>query len=284
MWQFLTENWQFKPFLLVACAVVILGYGAITRFRFSLKTPFFFSAVLLLFLSLISPLDTLAHGYLFSAHMIQHIILVLIVPLLFLLGIPSSLVEKLLLRPHAAPVESVLRRPVVAWLAGVGAMWVWHIPALYEASLQNESLHVIKGISLLVAGVIFWWPIFSPVEQSRLDPLVSVLYLFSACVGCTLLGIVITFAPAGLFASAHPHIVHTQGIVTLVRSGWGISQKVDQQIGGLLMWVPCCFLYISIIMLSLARWYRMPEGGLSPSLVSDRLPPVDIGSAIKEEV
>jgi putative membrane protein len=283
-WQFLAENWQFKPLLLVACAAVILGYGVITRFRISVKATFFLSGVLFLFLSLISPLDTLAHGYLFSAHMVQHIILLLIAPLLFLLGIPSSLVEKLLLRPRAAAVESILRRPVVAWLAGVGAMWVWHIPALYEASLQNKSLHIIQGISLLVAGVIFWWPIFSPLDQSRLDPLVSVLYLFSACVGCTVLGVVITFAPAGLFATAHPHIVDTRGVVTLVRNGWGISPKVDQQIGGLLMWVPCCFLYISIIMVSLARWYRTPEEGFSSLLTTGGVSPVAVGSVIKEEM
>ena len=283
-WQFLAENWQFKPLLLVACAAVILGYVVITRFRSSVKATFFLSGVLLLFLSLISPLDMLAHGYLFSAHMVQHIILLLIAPLLLLLGIPSSIVEKFLLRPGAAAVESVLRRPVVAWLAGVGAMWVWHIPALYEASLQDESLHVIQGISLLVAGVIFWWPIFSPLGQSRLDPLVSVLYLFSACVGCTVLGVVITFAPAGLFATAHPHTVDTQGIAMLVRNGWGISPKVDQQIGGLLMWVPCCFLYISIIMVSLARWYKAPEGGLSSSLTPGGVLPVAVGSVIKEKM
>jgi len=283
-WQFLAENWQFKPLLLVACAAVILGYVVITRFRSSVKATFFLSGVLLLFLSLISPLDMLAHGYLFSAHMVQHIILLLIAPLLLLLGIPSSLVEKFLLRPGAAAVESVLRRPVVAWLAGVGAMWVWHIPALYEASLQDESLHVIQGISLLVAGVIFWWPIFSPLGQSRLDPLVSVLYLFSACVGCTVLGVVITFAPAGLFATAHSHLVDTHGVMTLVRNGWGISPKVDQQIGGLLMWVPCCFLYISIIMVSLARWYRAPEDGLSSSLTPGGVLPVAVGSVIKEKM
>ncbi|HWP93304.1 MAG TPA: cytochrome c oxidase assembly protein [Thermodesulfobacteriota bacterium] len=283
-WQLLTESWSFKPLVLAGCTALILGYAALIRLRFTGKTLYFISGVLLLFLSLVSPLNALAHGFLFSAHMLQHIFLLLIVPLLFLLGIPSSLAEKLLLRPRAAAVESVLRGPVIAWLSGVGAMWVWHVPVLYDAALKSESLHVIQQLSLLVAGVIFWWPIFSPFEGSRLNPLVSVLYLFSACVGCTVLGIVITFAPAGLFATSHLHVVDTQGIIGLVRDDWGISRSVDQQVGGLLMWVPCCLLYSSIIMSILARWYKAPEESVVSTLTADGMSPVAISSAGKVEI
>ncbi len=283
-WQLLTEGWSFKPLVLVGCSALILGYAALIRLRFTRKTLYFVSGVLLLFFSLVSPLNALAHGFLFSAHMLQHIFLLLIVPLLFLLGFPSSLAEKSLQRPPAAVVERILRRPVVAWLSGVGAMWVWHVPVLYDAALKSESLNVIQQLSLLVAGVIFWWPIFSPLEGSRLNPLVSVLYLFSACVGCTVLGIVITFAPAGLFAPAHLHVVDTQGIIGFVRGDWGISRSVDQQVGGLLMWVPCCLLYSSIIMTILARWYKAPEESVVSALTADGMSPVAISSAGKEEI
>jgi cytochrome c oxidase assembly factor CtaG len=281
-WQLLTSFWNLKPLVLVGCAALILGYAVALGFRFSEKALFFIAGVLLLLLALVSPLNTLGHGYLFCAHMMQHIILLLIVPLLLLLGLPSSLAEKSSFWPPPDRVVRVLGQPLVGWSLGVGAMWVWHIPALYAATLHNEGLHIVQQLTLLLTGVIFWWPVVAPSEKMRLKPLVSVLYLFSACIGCTILGIVITFAPVGLY-SAHLHTNDTSGILPLLRNNWGISPNIDQQVGGLLMWVPCCLIYISIIMLTLARWYRAPEIDIPPTSAAMNTLEISANSLQKEK-
>lgn len=281
-WEFLTSSWDLKPLVLVGCAALILGYAVALRFRFSDKALFFIVGVFLLLLALVSPLNTLGHGYLFSAHMMQHIILLLIVPLLLLLGLPSSLAEKALFWPPAARVERVLGRPIVAWSLGVGAMWVWHIPALYSAALHNEGLHIVQQLTLLLTGVIFWWPVVGPLEEMRLKPLISVSYLFSACIGCTVLGIIITFAPVSLY-SAFLHTNDTLGILSLLRNNWGISPNIDQQVGGLLVWVPCCLIYISVIMLTLARWYGAPETDITPTSSAINTLEISANSLQKEE-
>jgi Predicted membrane protein len=281
--QLLTSTWALKPSVLIICAALVLGYGAALRFRFSKETVFFIAGVFLLLLALLSPLDTLGHDYLFSAHMLQHILLLLIVPLSLLLGIPSWLAKKALVRSHISRVERVLGHPLLAWLLGIGAMWIWHIPALYNATMENEGLHVMQQLSLPIIGIIFWWPVIAPLEELRLAPLISILYTFFACIGCTTLGIIITFASIGLY----PHYLHpndTLGILSLIRNGWGISPEVDQQFGGLLMWVPGCLIYISIIMLTLARWYSSPEEGIISTSPASTSLQITVSSVPKEEI
>jgi len=121
---------------------------------------------------LLSPLNTLADGYLFSAHMAQHILLLLIVPALLLLSLPRPL--------SLAVGPRVLAQPLVGWLAGVGAMWFWHAPALCNAAVASPPVHALQIVSLLVLGSLFWRQILAPREQERLSPPGAVLYLFSA--------------------------------------------------------------------------------------------------------
>ena len=147
----------------------------------------------------------------------------------------------------------VVFHPIIAWLAGVGSMWIWHIPALYIELEKSPLLQLIQMLSLIILGLIFIWPVFTPVEYKKLQPLQSSLYLFTACVGCTVLGIFITFAPAGLYTSYYAGSNGT--IINFIRSDWGITRKIDQQMGGI-MWVPACFVYLTNIMISLSKWYK----------------------------
>ena len=84
---------------------------------------------------------------------------------------------------------------VGAWFLGVGGMWLWHAPALCNAAVTNVWVHRLQYVSLLLMGLAFWWPIIGPWTRQRLSPLAGMIYLFSACVGCTVLGIIITFSP-----------------------------------------------------------------------------------------
>ncbi len=151
-----------------------------------------------------------------------------------------------------------LAHPLLTWLCGGVAMWLWHWPPLYDLALHAPAAHLAEHVSLLLLGTVFWWPVIAPTEHSRLQPLLAVVYLFTGCVGCTVLGIVITFAPTGLYP-AYLAPADPLGILPLVRDGWGLTAQLDQQLGGLLMWIPACLIYLSGIIAVLARWYGSPE-------------------------
>jgi cytochrome c oxidase assembly factor CtaG len=250
------SHWNFSilGFLIIIFFLLIQLIG--NQFRFSRRSVYFLGGIVLLLLSLFSPLNYLGHFYLFSAHMIQHILLLLIVPPLLLVGTNPEFLEKILRQPAMRPLTTFLFFPVVAWFFGVGSMWIWHIPSLMAYMKHNPVLQVFHVLSLLVAGLIFAWPVFSPADWKRLQPLQCVLYLFTACVGCTVLGIFITFAPAGMYTSMFTG--KDPAVLNLLHSRWDISALADQQAGGLIMWVPACFIYITDILATLHRWYRTP--------------------------
>lgn len=256
--QLLTSSWTFEPWVLVFALVLMAGYGLATGFRLKVKSIIFSTGVLIMLLSVVSPLDYLGRYYLFSAHMVQHILLLLVVPLLLLIGIPESAAEKALnVKPFGA-VMKALGNPIIAWFLGVGSMWAWHMPSLHNIVLQNNDLYIAQQISFVLVGMIFWWPVFAPVEDRRLSPLASTLYLASACLGCTILGIIITFAGAGLY-TAYLNPADTAGILPYLRNDLCITPGVDQQIGGLTMWVPGCLIYLTASMITIAKWYATPE-------------------------
>lgn len=258
IWQVLSSTWNMEPWVLISALFLLVGYGVATGFKFTKLSALFISGIALYVFALVSPLDYLGRTYLFSAHMIQHILLLLVVPLLLLLGIPKTLADRALRVEPFGFIMKVLGQPIIAWFLGVGAMWVWHLPSLHDMVLANDSLYIAQQISFVLIGMIFWWPVFAPVESRRLSPLTSTLYLSSACLGCTILGMLITFAGAGLYA-AYMTPVDTLGILPLLRGELCLTPGVDQQIGGLTMWVPGCLIYLAASMVTLARWYSTEE-------------------------
>ncbi len=253
---FLKAGWDWEPTVIAGCAALAACYLALVREP--LRALSFLGGVLLLFLDLVSPIDALGDHYLFSAHVVQHFLLALVIPVLWLLGIPRRLAEKALQKPALAAMESVLAKPLLAWPLAVGTMLAWHVPAFFNAALASGGLHIFQHLSFLVTGTIFWWPILHPIEERRLVALGGISYLFSACVACSLLGAVLTFVAPGLYP-AYLNPEDAAGILPVIRDGWGLDPKNDQQLGGLLMWVPGCLVYLSGIMLTAARWFTAQE-------------------------
>jgi cytochrome c oxidase assembly factor CtaG len=245
-----------------------------------------FCGLLILVACIAVPFPALDYDTPFTGHMVRHVGLLLLAAPLLAMAIPSD-------NPMRKTLTNLsrltARRPMIAWVAGVSMMWFWHLPVLYNApanaagilSCSPFLLHpihaaaaipihatsaalpaptaaaplsasitlslpttltslipVIRDASLLVAGFLFYWPLVTPYPSFRLPALQAILYLAFACITCSLAGLLITYAPHGMYRGVSVH---------------------DQQSGGLIMWVPCCFLYLSASMWLLIRWLSQKE-------------------------
>ena len=256
---FLISSWSWHPEVILGC----IGLGALYAYLSELKVDgqavFFYLGLALLFLALESPLDVLSDDYLFSAHMLQHLILILFVAPLFLLGLPSQWIQRILDWKPTARLEKVFGLPAVAWSIGVATLYFWHIPVFYNAAIANENIHTLEHLCFLVSAVIFWWPVILPnQEKRRLSAFGNMLYIFAGAVANVVLGIVITFSSVSLYP-AYVHPEDAFGILPLIRNGLGITPQSDLQLGGLLMWIPGGIFYLSAILIAFAHWFHQPD-------------------------
>lgn len=254
----LTE-WDWQPSIIggtiLILALYVYAVGPL-REKFHLaneispgKVLAFVLGVNLMFLSLFSALDELGDRYLFSAHMLQHLILTMVGPPLMLIGTPGWLIEPLLRNRVVLRIGKILTHPVVAFTLFNVDIWVWHAPPLYDATLVNLNLHILEHVSFVLFGLIFWWPMFSPVKEGlpRLSTGGQILYLFFGSMPMMVLGAGLTFVPP-LYT---PYLYAPRV--------WGLSPAADQQLGGLLMWVPVSLYMIVIMSILFIRWMQQLE-------------------------
>jgi putative membrane protein len=246
--QFLVSSWTWNTTPFVSSAIGVAMY--MWAFGVHRRILYLVAAAGVFLLTLVSPLTALAAGYLFSAHMLQHMLLLLIVPALLLMSLPR--------RVSLQPRSWFLANSLVAWFAGVSAMWLWHARPLCNAAVSSQLVNTVQIASLIVLGAIFWRPILAPREDERLSPAGAVLYLFSACIACSILGILITFAPVSV-CPIYSQPADRLGILNLIQTKWAFTPEKDQQVGGLLMWVPMCLVYLSAIVAQLARWFAQSD-------------------------
>lgn len=251
--------WEVEPSIVVGCTLLMLGYLVMVRFRMDRRTLLFALGDLLLFLTLVGPLDFLGDDYMFSAHMLEHLLLILAVPPLMLLGLPEKPLRSFLRLPLVGGVERFLRRALVAWILMVGTMYAWHVPVLYNAALASENIHILEHMTMLVTGTIFWWPVFTPVKELRLPPFPALIYIFLAMSANMILGVLLTFAPLGYYPT-YMRSSDGSGVFKLIRTVWGIDAQADLQLGGVIMWVFGGLMFFWSLMAVVARWYRESEG------------------------
>jgi cytochrome c oxidase assembly factor CtaG len=184
--------------------------------------------MLALLAALASPLDGLGDDYLFSAHMVQHLLLGDIAPLVILLGL-----TRVILRPATRRLMRIERAlgplaspatGVVLWLL---VMYLWHIPVLYDAATEHVGVHLVEHLCFFVAGVALWWPLIQPIPmRRRLTGLQPVAYIAFAKAGLAALGIFLAWRSSAVY----PYYEHTPRI-------WGLSPVEDQNVGGAIMMV-----------------------------------------------
>jgi cytochrome c oxidase assembly factor CtaG len=214
---------------------------------------------ILLVICFFSPLNTLSH-YLFSAHMIVHVILLLCIAPLLVMCLTENKKQFheffLFLKQH----------PALSWLSGIGIMWFWHVPVIFNSSMTSMHqngffISVIELLSLVIAGFLFSAPILHPNKEYRIDALSGVMYLFTACIGCSLLGLLITFSPVGVYQ--HFLSMHDEHGLNEIILKSGMTQSIDQQAAGLIMWVPCCLIYVTAAMYLLVQWFKQKEEAIA---------------------
>jgi putative membrane protein len=259
--ELLLSAWDVGVVVPVACILVLTAYAARYRGRLSWRAGLFALAVTLLFVALASPIGVLARGYLFSAHMLQHLLLTLAIPPLVLMALPRE-------DDAGEAPEPSSGLSVGSWALGVGAMWLWHARALCNAAAEHPTVQGVQTLSLVLMGLAFWRPILSPYRSRRMEPLTAVAYLFAACVACTILGVIVTLSPVEV-CSAYVAPADLLGVMPLLREGWGLNCRADQELGGLMMWVPTCFVYAAAILGTLGSYYAGERSG--PARADDQI-------------
>ena len=255
---FLEHAWDWDLSKILGCFGLLAAYSWATRLSFKRHALVFFCGVFFLFLSLSSPLDALSDDYLFSAHMLQHLVLLLVVPPLLLLGLPASTVESALRFSFIRKVEVMFNRPWLAWWLANLILWVWHIPVLYDKAVANEGVHIVEHLSFLISSTIFWWPLLTPVKSLCLPLADGLIFLFLAALSNMALGILLTFADTVLYRS----YVETDDpwkILSFIRNDLHLSVLQDQVLGGVLMWVFGGLVFLAITLVHLVKYFDLQE-------------------------
>ena len=272
--------WTFEPgvVVLLLISAAACGFGAVKMRARARRWPAQFSASaitfaagwLVLAISLVSPLHALGSA-LFSAHMAQHeIMMVLAAPLLIagrpivpaVWSLPPSgrlWLQRMVHSPATTSIWRFVSRPLVAFLLHGLAIWMWHAPGFYDAAVRSEIAHTAQHASFLFTALLFWWTIL-PARPARRNG-VALFSLFGTALHTGLLGALLTFSDASWYP-----VYHT------TTGPWGLSPLEDQQLGGLIMWIPGGVTYLVVALLTAARLLRHPASSWSASGVAGSLP------------
>lgn len=243
------------------------GHGVTTR-----QAVAFASGTVALLIALLSPLDPAAEA-LFSAHMVQHMLLIVVAAPLWVIGAP------LLPSLWALPVRT--RRGLARWwhahrtlraiVAGLGmplsvfimhtiALWFWHFPGPYQAALRNQPLHALEHAAFFGTALCFWWSVIQPIGRRHVSRLAALVMVAGIMIQGSALGAILLFA-------THPwYPAHGPGA-----RAWGITLLADQQLAGLIMWIPAGIAYIAAalwLLLGLIRDDEEHQPRRSPAAAS----------------
>jgi cytochrome c oxidase assembly factor CtaG len=211
-----------------------------------------------LWIALVSPLDRLS-DILFSAHMAQHEILMVVAAPLLVIGrpflpvlwsLPAAGREALggwARRPAARAMWGGMTGPFVVLVVHAAAVWVWHVPALFEAALRSEAVHGLQHLSFFWTAALFWWALVQG-GYGRLGYGVATLFVFATSVHTSVLGALLTFASVLWYP-----MYAGRG------AAWGVSPLEDQQLAGLYMWVPSGLTFLVLGLALVAAWMGEAE-------------------------
>jgi putative membrane protein len=258
----LWSAWTWSPTVLVGLAAGAWLYGRGLRALWARagrgrvvsgwRAASYFAGLGSVFVALVSPVDALGDA-LFFIHMVQHLLLIMVAAPLIVLGDPVTVTLWAFPLRWRRRIGLAFSRPrwlrtawgaltvaPIAWAIHVVTVWLWHAPIFYEMALQSEAVHEFEHATFFVTALLFWWLLFAP-HGRRLSIGAKVAYLFAAMLQGTILGAVITFA-------RHPWYWSYFGTT----KAWGLTPLEDQQLAGLIMWIPAGLVYLAALLPLLA--------------------------------
>jgi cytochrome c oxidase assembly factor CtaG len=253
----LWRAWSFEPGVILPLAVTtglyvrgitrVLRRTTYARVMVKREMSFFAAGLLVLTIALVSPVHR-AGSALFSAHMIQHELLMAAAAPLLVLGKPVAAfmwgLPRQLRRP-ASRMFSLSIAPLAAFLLHAAAIWTWHLPRLYDASVTSEFVHTAQHISFLASALLFWWSLFQSRSRKGSEG-AAIMYLFLTGIHTTLLGALIFLSSTQFYSVYHD--------ATTIN--WGLTAIEDQQLGGLIMWIPAGIVYLCAALYLMLRWLK----------------------------
>ena len=268
-------QWHFHPDIVVG-VVLLQGFYILSitvlSSRYNLaptvdkrKTFLFTMGVLFMYIALSSPIHHLADNYLFSAHMVQHLILLLLVPPLLLTGTPEWMWRPIVRYRLTRHIANWLTRPVQAFAISGLILALWHLPPFYNATLTSHTLHVIEHIMFILSAIIMWWPVLSPVIAiPRASYPMQMVYLFLLTLPAGFIGAAITFSPRILY-----------DFYATVPRLWALDVVTDQQIGGLIMKIPGALAFFITMIFVFSLWYQRDNRSGYSSIIEIEPPEED---------
>ena len=251
LWQWLEPNVLISLLPFVAAYLWAISPSGRRHFRRAAPVPrwqvySFLGAILTVYIGFGGPLDVLADGYLYTAHMVQHTFETMLAAPLLIVSMPSWLLDPVLDNRFFGAILRFFTRPVVgaASFAAVFSVSLW--PPAYDLYQASEGLHFLMHGLLLLAAIAMWWPAWSPTERlPRLRPLMRCLYIF-----LDTLPMIAPLAMVMLQTSPiYPYYDHTPRL-------WGLSQLGDQQLGAAIMFTLMHVAYITAFLVAFFQWAR----------------------------
>jgi putative membrane protein len=209
----------------------------------------FFGGLFVMFASLNGPIHDLSDYYLFSAHMVQHLLLTLVMPPLLLAGVPGWMIRRPLATPSIAPVARFLTRAPIAFVVFNVVMAAWHLPPLYNAAMANHNIHIVEHLMFMAAAVLMWWPLLSQLpELPRLAYPGQMLYSFLMSLPMSIVAVYIAMSDHVLYPAyaAAPRVLP-------------LSPLEDQLLGALIMWIPGGIIFMIIMTVVFFKWNARGE-------------------------
>ena len=259
-------DWSLEPWLIVTLGVAVFLYATglrnlrrksgRDRVVGAGEVSAFFAGTICIALALMSPIDTISDD-LFSMHMVQHLLLMLVcAPLfvwsrpiiVFFYAAPTALRRRLgrfWARRRLGTLASVLMHPVMVWSAFIGIFVFWHIPGPYTLAVENEPIHDLEHLTLFITAFAFWSVVIEPSGRRRLDHGSTILFVAATAVFSSLPGALMILTRRPFYP------VHASGVTE-----WGLTLIQDQQLAGLVMWIPGGFIYLAAIALLFAPWFH----------------------------
>ena len=257
-------RWSIHPSTVIGLAALgalyLWGAHRLVRKPEPAQQAYFFSALLVMFASLNGPIHDLSDGYLFSAHMVQHLVLTLLMPPLLIAGVPGWMLRPLLANRVVAVTARIVTRPVACFVIFNVIIAAWHLPPLYNAAMANHDIHILEHVMFMVAAVLMWWPLMSPLpELPRLAYPGQMLYSWLMTIPMSITAVYIAMADSVLYPaySAAPRILP-------------LSPLEDQLLGALIMWIPGGLVFYVIMTVIFFKWNARGEDSTAGAQVDWR--------------